>query len=199
MKKIALLINFIAAAVLSVSAHAASVVPMPLNELVKSSDMILVGRCDEIRSYWRDNKIYTDNVITVEQIIKGDGVSQYVVTTLGGTATHPRLKVPVNMAVPGGANFTHGGQALLMVSTNSAGVNQIVGLTQGKFDIEIHPDSGERLIPVGQKVVTNEPEAGDITDLLFSPSAFDAHATRIRVRKMELSEMIALIEAEIAQ
>lgn len=198
MKKITLLISSLVVAVLSVSAYAASVVPMPLSELVKSSDTILVGRCEEIRSYWKDNKIYTDNVIAVEQVIKGDKVTQYVVTTLGGTATHPRLKAPVKMAVPGGARFDQDGQALLLVSTNSEGIHQIVGLTQGKFDVEIDPDSGKRLIPVGQKVVTNEPKEADISDLLFSPFAFDAHTIRIRVRKMELSEMIGLIEAEIA-
>ncbi len=193
------ILRIIAAALFSFSVYAASVIPMTLNEMVTSADTIVVARCTEIKSYWQDNKIVTDNLLDVQKTIKGESIAQYIVTTLGGTAMHPRLKAPVNMAIPGGASFLAGEEVLLFTRRNERGINQIVGFTQGKLIIETDAATGQKQISVGQKVVTNQPGAADELDFLFAPFfAAKPHEARIRIRKIELSEMLEKIQAELA-
>lgn len=200
MKKTGFFLGIVAAVLFSFSANAASVIPMALDELVASADTIVVARCTDTKSYWQDNKIVTDNLLDIEQTIKGEAAADYVVTTLGGTALHPRLKAPVNMTVPGGARFDLNEEVLLFTRKNAQGIHQIVGFTQGKLTIETDEVSGKKVIPVGQKKVTNQPSDADSLDLLFSPfTVFESHQTKIQVRKIELPEMISKIEAQMAK
>lgn len=184
-----------ASLVISASALGASVIPMSLGEMIDKADAIVVARCVETRSYWQNNKIYTENILNVQDSVKGNVQAEHVVTTLGGIALHPILKKEVKMSVPGGVEFSVGQQALLFTQRNSIAQNQIIGLSQGLFVIEVDEETGVAMIPVGEKVVTNKQDI-DFLDLLYSPLAF-YDATNIKVRNMSLAELIAKIEEQL--
>lgn len=180
---------------LSASALGASVIPMSLGQMINEADVIIVAKCVQTRSYWQNNKIYTENIFNVQDSLKGSAQTEHVVTTLGGVALHPVLKKEVKMSVPGGVEFTSGQQALLFTKRNSVAQNQVVGLSQGLFVVEVDNETGIEVIPVGKKVVTNEQDI-DLLDLLYSPLAFN-EATNIKVRNMSLAELVAKIEEQL--
>lgn len=195
MKKIMTYGLLLTALVTSFSAYAATVITMNLGELVNVADDIVVARSADIRSRWLGNKIVTDNVFEVTERVKGSANATLTITTLGGTAMHPSLNAPINMAVPGGVVFERGEEALVFTKANALGQNQLVGLTQGKFAIETDPESGKKLIAIGQKTLTTKVVGADDLDYFFSPSAvFEPHGNTIEVRKMELNELIYQIK-----
>lgn len=186
-------------ALCSPPAFAASVVPMSMNDLTKIADDISVVRCVDIRSRWHKNKIVTDNVFTVTERIKGGDSSELIVTVLGGSALHPRLKVPVNMHVPGGLQFEVDDEVLLFTKVNANAERQVVGLTQGRFGIETDPDTGVKRIPVGKKVLTlQDEEKSGVASLFPAFSDFVELGEQVRVRQMALQELIAHIKAGMA-
>lgn len=184
---------------LNSDAYSASVITMTLDDLVTSADNIVVGRCVDIQSRWQGSKIVTDATIDILQQIKGDLKTQLVITTLGGTAIHPRLKTLVNMNVPGSARFNVDDEVLVFSKENSKGNHQIVGLTQGKFDLETDSFTGEIVIPVGQKILTNETTQRDPLDALFSAdTGFQSDDTKISVRTIRLNELLGQIEQRLS-
>lgn len=182
------------------SAFSASVITMPLAELTVSADDVVVARCVTQQSRWQGDKIFTDTTLEVLQTIKGEPRSHLVLTYLGGTAMHPRLNTPVSMSVPGGVQFSVGEEVLVFSKKSLSGVNQLVGLTQGKFLIETDPDTGLRVIPVGQKILTDKSSVSDELNELFSPSSnLHDEGTKIRMRKIRLDELLGQVGAYVEE
>ncbi len=177
----------------------ASVKTMPVATLTSEADHVVVGRCVSEASRWHGDKIVTDITLEISQTLKGNASPELVITALGGTAMHPRLKTPVTMNVPGGVSFDVGEEVLVFSKTSASGLNQLVGLTQGKFLIDTDALTGEKVIPVGQKVLTDEASPTDELDALISPSAELSEAeTKVRLRQMRLDELIMQIRSALS-
>ena len=177
--------------------NAATVIPMELSDLVNHADRIVIARCIEKESFWRGEDIVTENTVLISQTLLGgeEFFHKYVVTTLGGTAKHPTLKVLVNMEVPGGESFKLNEEVILFTKQNQRGVHQVVGLTQGKFAIETDASSGKKVIPVGYKVLSNQGAEEQDVGFIYSPLAdFSSKEERIKVRRIELVEFVNRVE-----
>lgn len=138
------------------SAQAGSVQKFSLEEMVDIADKIVVGKCAHVSSRWVGNKIFTDSLIHIETSLKGNSAGEYTVTTLGGTAHHPKLNTMVTMSVSGGLEFRPGEEVVLFTKQNRLGQHQVVGLTQGKFTVETDKASGKRYVPRGLKKLFGE-------------------------------------------
>lgn len=179
--------------VLNFQAFADSASELELSDLVRLADRIDVVRCTDMKGYWQGKNIVTDNQLLVLKTIKSLQPSQQlVVTTLGGTAIHPRLKAPVNMTVPGGADFSLNQETLIFTKQMPNGQYQLIAFSQGMFAIDTDATSGKRVIPVGFKVLTNE--EGTDQEFLYSTRLMGEPGTKIGVRNIELDEMIARIQ-----
>lgn len=135
---------------------------MGLDDLVKHADHIVVGKVANVRSEWTDDKIYSMSTIVVTDNIKGNVVDSYVITTLGGTAFHPRLKAEITMDVSGGLFFSKNEDVVLFTKQNKIGNHQVVGMSQGKFNIVSEKDTGEKMIPVASKKIYSQRLTKDI-------------------------------------
>ncbi|WP_086930689.1 hypothetical protein [Agarilytica rhodophyticola] len=190
---------FIVSGVISTYANAASSISMTLEELTANADDIVVARCVDVQTRWLGKKIVTDTTIDISQQLKGDDKAQLIVTTLGGSAIHPRLKTKVNMYVPGNIRFNIDEEVLVFTKQNKAGDNQVIGLSQGKFILEHDTVSGEKLISVGQKKLTTQQNNDNPLASLFSLDAeFHTEDSRISTRKIRLSELIRDIEQHLS-
>jgi len=151
------LVSIVPAISFSASSH-----QMGLDDLVKHADHIVVGKVANVRSEWTDNKIYSMSTIVVTDNIKGNVVDSYVITTLGGTAFHPRLKAEITMDVSGGLFFSKNEDVVLFTKQNKIGNHQVVGMSQGKFNIVSEKDTGEKMIPVASKKIYSQRLTKDI-------------------------------------
>jgi hypothetical protein len=158
----------------AVSAQAASMRPLELEELVDLADEIVVGRVGDSEARFEGKLIVTVTAIQVEEALKGNGPGRIEITQLGGTAVHPRTGIAVNMTASHHVALGAGQDVLLFVSRSRSGIRQIVGAAQGRFVIQIDPTTGVRRVPVGPKrlgrtvtegVETVAPEAISLDDL----------------------------------
>lgn len=95
-----------------------------LNDLVKESDNIVIGKVTNKISYWEDKVIFTDIDISIKQNIKGKQ-DKIKLKIPGGTVGNVTLTVE---DVP---SFARGEETLLFLKEN-----QIVGQFQGKYSIK---------------------------------------------------------------
>ena len=121
-------------------ARATTVERLGLEDLVKKSGAIVVGKVTGSRTYWSaDHKlILTDYTIDVDENIKGQNRRRVAVTTLGGKIGDRELHVS------GMPAFQTGENAVLFIEQSGA-YETVVGLGQGKFTIT----SGEVTNSVG--------------------------------------------------
>jgi hypothetical protein len=179
---------------LRISAHADSSPELSLSDLTRLADRIDVARCVGMAGRWQGKDIVTDNTLQVLQNLKGDAHGQaFTVLTLGGTATHPRLKVPVKMLVPGGVELNISQEFLLFSKRMPDGQYQLLAFSQGLFAVSLDEHTGKRIIPVGYKLLTHQDtSAADIFN--SAPALLRAQSTDISTRAIGLSEMIERIQ-----
>ena len=158
---------------------------MGLDDLVRYADHIVIGKVVNVKSEWSNEKIYSKNTIEVTDSIKGDVVSSYVVTTLGGSAYHPGLKAEVTMDVSGGLAFVLNEDVVLFTKENRLGQHQVVGMSQGKFSIVSEEGTGEKIIPVASKRIYSEKLTRDI--LAPSAQAKSSVIERLVIRKGQIT------------
>lgn len=182
------------------SVHAATVTPMNLGELIEGADSIVVGAVNSSTSEWRGDQIITQSTIKVREHLLGDDSSEITVTSLGGTALHPRLKVPVQMAVAGVPVYRPGDTILLFGKHNAAGELQAVGLSQGVFRVELNADTGAEQVSVGTKALHAEGPKTPPLDSLFSPfSVLNTGSTHVEVRPVTLQEITSKIQMHLKE
>lgn len=178
-------------------ASAASTVKMDLDDLVTKSDRIVIGKCVKVTSEWSKGKIYSQNTIQVSDNLKGDALGSYVVTTLGGKAYHPTLKTEISMNVSGGLIFTPNEEVVLFTKQNRLGQNQVVGMSQGKFNIVTDKDTGAKIIPLSEKKIHSEKLVKDIAVPGLATAAADAEKTVISNESIKLDQFVQKIKSKI--
>ena len=178
-------------------AFSASSEKMGLDDLVLNADRIVVGKCVNVVSEWSNNKIYSKNTIEVTDNIKGDVVSSYVVTTLGGSAYHPKFKAVVTMDVSGGLFFIPNEEVVLFTKQNILGQHQVVGMSQGKFNVTSEKDAGEKVIPVAGKKIYSEKLTKDIlAPSAQAKSSVDGQLV-IKKGKITLADFVSKIRTKV--
>jgi hypothetical protein len=143
MMRILLVILFMAA-----SAYATTVQRLGLEDLVKRSRTIVVGRVTGSRTYWTPDRklILTNYTIRVDENMKGATSSTVEVTTIGGKIGD------VELHMAGMPSFQSGESAVVFIE-QSAGYQVVLGLGQGKFTVtngEVSNNVGDLSFPDGR-------------------------------------------------
>lgn len=121
-------------AVLAVSAHAATVVPLSLEDRARAADRVVVARVVWQRVEEQQSEripLKTLTGLQVERDIRGSGPREVAVVQLGGR--HGLLSVEI----PGDASFAVGERAVVFLRCTKAATRcHVVGLGQGKLAIK---------------------------------------------------------------
>jgi len=128
--------------------YATTVLRFSLEDLVKRSQFIVVGKVTGERTYWTADRkmILTDYSIEVNESIKGQASRSIVVTTVGGRMGDTELHVA------GMPAFQKGEDAVVFVEQTGA-YRTVVGLGQGKFTVvngEVANNVGDLSFPDGR-------------------------------------------------
>ena len=141
-------------------AAATTAVHMSDEDLVRSSDLIVVGRCAEVQSVWVGRDLVTLATVEVGEQLKGETRPTVTVVLPGGVDT--RRRVPVAVTWPGAPAMAPGEDVLLFLNDypQVADGFAVAGFSQGKFSIVEGPQ-GEPQVARNLGAVTLRGTAGD--------------------------------------
>jgi hypothetical protein len=138
-------------------------------QMGEESALVVRGSVESVRSFWNDahTKILTESVIRVDETFKGGGGGVVRVVQLGGVVDHMRMQVH-------GALIWHRNEeVLLFLDRMEGGDYRVAGFSQGKFNIERDPVTGEAYINraalEGVEVLGAPPGDGDVRVVGTSP------------------------------
>ena len=114
---------------------------LSLEDLAKSSDVIVMGRIDKISSQATPNgtNITTQIEVTVIEQWKGPRRSSVIINQPGGSAGE------LTQAVPGTPQFTVGEETILFLKGSRNGLYRVVGNRQGKILVKTDPQTQEQI------------------------------------------------------
>ena len=126
----------------SASASAATLIHLTFDEMTAQSSAILLGHCVSVSSAWNaaHSDIVTQNVFEVSEYYKGNLGQHVTLTELGGQVDN---WVSDYTGVP---RFKVGEEAVLFLWTDPQGQHQVIGLTQGKFQVVRNTATGQILL-----------------------------------------------------
>lgn len=135
---------------------------LSLEAKVDAADTVVRAECTGVRSEWVKNRIVTRSQFTVSDDLTQKGTRQIEVTTLGGTAVHPRLKVKMIATVSEQPEVRVNDQAFLFTRRAPTGENVLVGGEQGYVRISRRADTtGENVVNSERKVIARGAGASD--------------------------------------
>jgi len=144
--------------------------------LATEADMIVIGRCVDVRTRWVGRTLVTAATVEVKESLRGGGSTVTVMIPGGADANRA---VPVMMTFAGAPSIASGEDVFLFLQDESAtlGGYTILGFSQGKFSIMTDPS--------GQTVVSR-----DLTTINLQRGTGVARGTRTLMRLQEFSEEI---------
>lgn len=119
---------------------------LSLDELVESSDRVVVATVLSNESRWNDEhtRIYTYTTVRVEEYLKGSGAAgdTLVIRTLGGAVGETGLHVE------GAPVFRAGDKEVIFLTAAAPGEETVgvKGWNQGRFKVLTHPDTGQEMV-----------------------------------------------------
>jgi len=132
-------------AVAAFPAAATTAIHLSDEDLVQSADLIVVGRCAEVRSTWVGRDLVTLATVEVRDQLKGAARSTVTVVLPGGVDTH--AAVPVAVTWPGAPSMAPGEEVFLFLNElpSVADGYAVAGFSQGKLSLVEGPD-GELVV-----------------------------------------------------
>lgn len=126
---------FVAAAVIVTEASATTMLRVELDELTRSSELVVRGKVERTESHWSQDgmRIFTEVEIAVEEAFKGKKPGRLLVHQPGGVVDD------IGQKVSGLATFERGEEVVLFLTRRGNGY-QVTGLGQGKFRVERSTD-----------------------------------------------------------
>ena len=106
------------------------------------SVLVARGKVTGVRSFWNEGrtKILTETTIVLDETYKGQGGGVVRVLQLGGDVG------TIRMHVHGSLVWQDGEEVLLFLDRMDTGDFRVTGFSQGKFEIERDPVSGEAFV-----------------------------------------------------
>ena len=127
---------------LPLSLRATTVIRMDMERLSKRAEVVAVGRCIENIADWNEGRtqIYSTITIQVSQYLKGFLGSRISFKQLGGAVGQ------VSSRVPGMPEFKPGREVVIFLAKDTAGKFQVLGMSQGKFDVLKAGESSVKMV-----------------------------------------------------
>lgn len=177
-------------ALLSNQAWSDRIIPMSLTEIVQASATVFEGECVHVRTGRDPNTglLATWYEFTVLEGIEGDFGETFTVMQFGGSDGDITVYSPT-------ASYSLGERVILFLYGESEwGFSSAVGLSQGKFSVQEHPETGVRTVTNGMPALTlfNEME---IALVPYSASGTRAVGPdRLNASRLEHREFIELVK-----
>ena len=151
-----------------VSLQAATLEYLSLDDMAKKSTTIVRGRIQSCSGEFRGSVIFTHCKVGVTEQWKGASQPVVDVATPGGTAKG------MEQNFSGSPKLVEGQEYVLFLWTGKSGMTQLIGLSQGAFDLK--PDAKgqevaqraattERMLDAAGKVISDSPLEMRVRDL----------------------------------
>ena len=158
--------------VLALGVQAASLEYLSLDDMAAKSTAIVRGRVVATGTGTRGPLIYTQYTIQVLERLKGPDASQVDVVVLGGTSQR------LSQTFSGAPQLAGGVDYLLFLWTGPSGLAQIIGLSQGLFQLQ-KDDKGEL---IATRAAASETMLDPKTGRLVNDQAIRLRLTDLRSR-----------------
>lgn len=122
--------------VVAASLFAATLEQLSLEEMIAKSTAIIRGQVENSYSTLRNGTVYTIYRVRVLERWKGEPSATIEVTVPGGVAGGVRQRFS------GAPQLERGSEYLLFLWSGRSGSTQVIGLSQGVFDINRQPSGG---------------------------------------------------------
>ena len=171
-----MLVAFVLVLVLAPFAVATQIIYRTPQQMGQQSSLVVQGTVTSVRSYWNDKrtKIYTETLVQVDQAYKGPNPGTVRVVQLGGTVGN------VKVAVAGALQWRPGEEVVLFLEQATTDAYQVSGFSQGKFNLERDPITGEAFV---------RRPALEGAEVLGAPSV-DQHVSASRTVNVPLAQFI---------
>ena len=137
---------------------------LTVDDMILKSTSIVRGKVVSISSFQRGALLYTSYQLKVAERIKGQAPDLFEVSVPGGT--YGRFR----QAIPGAPTLTVGQEYVVFVWTGTKGINHILGLSQGLFNVRLD-GSGQMTLSRGTSDVQMVNSSGrTVTDEQVSMS-----------------------------
>jgi hypothetical protein len=123
--------SIIAGLILCASLSAATLERLSTDEMISKSTAIVRGKVLSSRTAFRGPMIYTYSRVQVLERWKGAEASEVEVATPGGKANG------MEQTFSGAPALAAGSEYMLFLWTGKSGMTQVIGLSQGVFDIKL--------------------------------------------------------------
>jgi hypothetical protein len=112
------------------------------NQMGLESPLVVQGKVSSVQSFWNEKqtKIFTETVIEIEQTFKGQNRRSARILQLGGVVDN------VRMTVHGALSWKPGEEVLLFLEEYDSDRFRVAGFSQGKFNIERDPATGDPFV-----------------------------------------------------
>ena len=146
-----LLLAFLGACLLAVTASATQVIHKSVQQLGSESVAVVRGQVTDIHSFWNDShtKIFTEVTVAVAETYKGAAAPTVRVLQLGGVVDN------VKVTVHGALQWRLDEEVLMFLEPYRQGAYHVSGFSQGKFQIEHDKQTGK---PFVRRLVQDGPE-----------------------------------------
>ena len=122
-------VTAVLAVLIASPAFATTIKKMDLPEMVSLSDAIAQGTVESVETRWEDKSIYTYASIRVDEGIKGAPRRALLIRQPGGRIGS------LHLDAPGTPKFNKGDQVIVFLRDRKDGTFDVVGLSQGKYDL----------------------------------------------------------------
>lgn len=123
-------------------AVATQVESLPIESLGNDSPVVVRGQVSSVRTYWNDahTRILTETSVRVTDTYKGAPAGVVRIVQMGGELEG------VRMTVAGALAWNEGEDVLLFLENSLPGRYRVAGFTQGRFDVQTDPRTGEEFV-----------------------------------------------------
>lgn len=111
------------------TAQASTVFKLSLDEIIQKATVIVRGRVGGCEGVQRGQLVFTECTISVSEMLKGRSAATMLVSIPGGVAGRLR------QTVAGAPRLDRAQHYVLFIWTSPLGVNHIIGLSQGVFEL----------------------------------------------------------------
>jgi hypothetical protein len=160
-------------AVAFATSRATTLRQLSLDDMTLKSTAIVRGKVQQTESILRGSVVYTFYRVQVSEQWKGSQTAQIDFAVLGGTAKG------ITQAYSGAPELTSGQEYILFLWTSRGGLTQIIGLSQGAFNLT--PSAA------GDAMVTRFAS----TDRVVDQGGHDAAATNFQMRLGDMRSQVA--------
>ena len=170
-----------------VSLHAATLEYLSLDDMAKKSTAIVRGRVQSCAGEFRGSVIYTHCKVAVTEQWKGTAHSLADVATPGGTAKG------MAQNFSGSPKLLQGEEYVLFLWTGKSGMTQVIGLSQGVFDLKADTAGQAKGQAMAQRAATTE-RMLDAAGKVLSDSPLEMRVRDLKARVVKALSSQPVVE-----